>query len=299
MNDDEIKDEIDKDYQKLLDAARGIDTDSDEVNNDSINDSNSEKSTDESTSASNVIDMMLGKQDEKTIDSETMIQETQKRIWKSLKQGIEYDATVDRSDAFLRKHVNEKLHMVVLFVDLVGSTNMSLSLPEEKVAIIISSFAQEMALAIKQHNGYVLKFVGDAVIGYFMHTSVLIAADNAVSCAQRMIQIMEQGVNPILNNYDYPDLLLHIGLDYGDNMIVRYGSDKEKSHVDILGPTMNIAAKIQSMAKPQQILIGEDVYAKIHPAMQKKFKKEIWSQSDWKYNNRKTGKPYIVYSLDG
>ena len=62
---------------------------------------------------------------------------------------------------------------------------------------------------------------------------------------------------------------------------------------------MNIAAKIQSMAKPQQILIGEDVYAKIHPAMQKKFKKEIWSQSDWKYNNRKTGKPYIVYSLDG
>ena len=298
MNDDEITDEIDKKYEKLLDAARGIDTTSDELNEESINENNSGKPTDE-TSASNVVDMMLGKKVEKTIDSETMIQETQKRIWKSLKHGIEYDATVDRSDAFLRQHVNEKIHMVVLFVDLVGSTNISLTLPEEKVAIIISSFAQEMALAIKQHNGFVLKFVGDAVIGYFMHTSVLIAADNAVSCAQRMIQIMNQGVNPILNNYDYPDLLLHIGLDYGDNMIVRYGSDKEKSHVDILGPTMNIAAKIQSMAKPQQILIGLDVYDKIHPSLQEKFKKESWSKNEWKYNDKRTGEPYPVYSLDG
>ena len=298
MNDDDITDEIDKKYKKLLDAARGIDTMSDESNDDSTEENNT-KVTDDSTSASSMIDMMLGKQSEKTIDSETMIQETQKRIWKSLKHGIEYDATVDRSDAFLRQHVNEKLHMVVLFVDLVGSTNISLTLPEEKVAIIISSFAQEMALAIRQHSGYVLKFVGDAVIGYFIHTSVLIAADNAVSCAQRMIQIMEQGVSPILNNYDYPDLLLHIGLDYGDNMIVRYGSDKEKSHVDILGSTMNIAAKIQSMAKPQQILIGQYVYEKIHPNVQEKFKKETWSESEWKYNDRKTGKPYTVYSLNG
>ena len=299
MNDDEITDEIDKKYKKLLDAARGVENTPDKLDDDSVEENNSEKPTDDTTSASNMIDMMLGKQSEKTIDSETMIQETQKRIWKSLKHGIEYDATVDRSDAFLRQHVNEKMHMVVLFVDLVGSTNISLTLPEEKVAIIISSFAQEMALAIKQHNGFVLKFVGDAVIGYFIHTSVLIAADNAVSCAQRMIQIMDQGVNPILNNYDYPDLLLHIGLDYGDNMIVRYGSDKEKSHVDILGPTMNIAAKIQSMANPQQILIGQHVYDKIHPTVQQKFKKETWSESEWKYNDRKTGEPYTVYSLDG
>jgi len=298
MSDDKLTDEIDKNYEKLLDAARGVDTASDEPNNDSTDEKDSDAVNSE-TSASNMVDMMLGKENEKTIDSETMIQETQKRIWKSLKHGIEYDATVDRSDAFLRQHVNEKIHMVVLFVDLVGSTNISLTLPEEKVAIIISSFAQEMALAIKQHNGFVLKFVGDAVIGYFMHTSVLIAADNAVSCAQRMIQIMNHGVNPILNNYDYPDLLLHIGLDYGDNMIVRYGSDKEKSHVDILGPTMNIAAKIQSMAKPQQILIGHDVYEKIHPSLQEKFKKESWSKSEWKYTDKRTGDPYTVYSLDG
>ena len=50
--------------------------------------------------------------------------------------GIEYDATVDRSDAYLRKHVHEKQSMVVLYVDLVGSTDITLTLPEEKIAII-------------------------------------------------------------------------------------------------------------------------------------------------------------------
>ena len=79
----------------------------------------------EQDSQSNVVDMMLGKNDEKVVDSEKMIQETQKRIWSSLKKGIEYDATVDRSDAYLRKHVHEKQSMVVMYVDLVGSTAVS------------------------------------------------------------------------------------------------------------------------------------------------------------------------------
>ena len=157
----------------------------------------------EQDTQSNVVDMMLGKNDEKVVDSEKMIQETQKRIWSSLKKGIEYDATVDRSDAYLRKHVHEKQSMVVMYVDLVGSTDITLTLPEEKVAIIISSFAQEMAYAVKHHGGFVLKFVGDAVIGYFVHQSSLIAADNAIGAAKSMIKIIEEGINPILNQYDY------------------------------------------------------------------------------------------------
>ena len=80
----------------------------------------------------------------------------------------------------------------------------------------------------------------------------------------------------ILNQYDYPDLFVKIGVDFGTNMIIRYGSDAEKSHVDILGPTMNIAAKIQGKAKPQEILIGEDVYNRIHPSVQKEFSKKIF-----------------------
>ena len=114
---------------------------------DSVLPADSTSAQSDSTRKGSVVDMMLGKSSQKVVDSETMIQETQKRIWSSLKKGIEYDATVDRSEAYLRQHVHEKQNMVVMYVDLVGSTDITLTLPEEKVAIIISSFAQEMAFA--------------------------------------------------------------------------------------------------------------------------------------------------------
>ena len=291
MSDDEARAEIDKKYEKLLAAATGTDTVETENGNETETEPEYQK-----PSTTNIVDMMLGKSSAKTLDSETMILETQKRIWRAIKQGgAEYYGIISESDEFLREHVNEKIPMAVMFVDLVGSTDMSLSLPEEKVAMIVSSFAQEMAIAVKQHSGYTLKFVGDAVIGYFIHKSALMASDNAISCAQNMIKIIEEGINPILNNYDYPDLYIKIGIDYGESMVMRYGKDKARAHVDLLGPVMNIAAKVQNKAKPQQIMIGEDIFNKIHPTTQKNFELKVWDKDSWNYRNRQTGKLYPVY----
>tara|TARA_B100001750_G_scaffold95623_1_gene75488 strand:+ start:1155 stop:2069 length:915 start_codon:yes stop_codon:yes gene_type:complete len=288
---DEARAEIDKKYEKLLAAATGTETHDLEIESDNTTEPEYQK-----PSTSNIVDMMLGKRSGETLDSETMILETQKRIWKAIKQGgAEYYGIISESDEFLREHVNEKIPMAVMFVDLVGSTDMSLSLPEEKVAMIVSSFAQEMAIAVKQHSGYTLKFVGDAVIGYFIHKSALMASDNAISCAQNMIKIIEEGINPILNNYDYPDLYIKIGIDYGESMVMRYGKDKARAHVDLLGPVMNIAAKVQNKAKPQQIMIGEDIFNKIHPTTQKNFELKVWDKDSWNYRNRQTGKLYPVY----
>jgi class 3 adenylate cyclase len=245
-----------------------------------------------------IVDMLLSRNVEKTLDSETMILETQKRVWGALKKGYEYLGVVDESDQFLRKHVFSKLDMVVLYVDLVGSTTMALELPSEKIAVIMSSFAQEMAAVIRQNNGYVLKFVGDAVIGYFVaEGNSLLTSDNAVNCAKSMITVIQKGINPILNQYDYPDLLVKIGVDFGQNIVVRYGSDQKNSHVDLMGPAMNIAAKIQNMAKPNQILIGNDVYTRIHPSSQKNFHEIIWRNDEWKYRSRLTGQIYQVFEF--
>ena len=295
-DDDEARAEIDKKYEKLLAAATGNESNNIEIETDKEPEIGKEPEY-QMPSTSNIVDMMLGKRSGETLDSETMILETQKRIWKAIKQGgAEYYGIISESDEFLREHVNEKIPMAVMFVDLVGSTDMSLSLPEEKVAMIVSSFAQEMAIAVKQHNGYTLKFVGDAVIGYFIHKSALMASDNAISCAQNMIKIIEEGINPILNNYDYPDLFIKIGIDYGESMVMRYGKDKDRAHVDLLGPVMNIAAKVQNKARPQQIMIGEDVFNKIHPTTQKNFELKVWDKDSWNYRNRHTGKLYPVYA---
>jgi len=249
---------------------------------------------------SNMIDMLLSKNSQETLDSETMILETQKRVWGALKKGYEYSGSINESDQFLRKNIFSKLDMVVLYVDLVGSTTMTLEMPEEKIAIIVSSFSQEMAAVIRQHHGYVLKFVGDAVIGYFVaDESGLLASDNAINCAKSMISVIQKGINPILNQYDYPDLMVKIGVDFGQNIVVRYGADVDHSPVDLMGPAMNIAAKIQNMAKPNQILIGSDVYHRIHPVTQKEFSQIVWKNNEWKYRSRLTGEIYNVYEYKG
>jgi len=233
---------------------------------------------------------------EQILDSESMILETQKRVWGSLKKGYEYTGVVNESEEYLRRHVFSKVNMVVLYVDLVGSTTMTLEMPGEKIATIISSFAQEMASVIRQHHGYVLKFVGDAVIGYFdAEENGLLASDNAIACAKSMLTVIQKGINPILDQYDYPDLRVKIGIDFGQNFVVRYGADVKQSQVDLMGPAMNIAAKIQSMAKPNQILIGGDVYDRLHPTLQKEFIQILWKEDEWKYRSRLTGELYKVF----
>ncbi len=247
-----------------------------------------------------LVDLLLRKNGQRIVDSETLIKETQKRVWAALKKGYEYAGNFESSERFLRHNVFSRIDMLVLYVDLVGSTTMTLELPEEKLAIIISSFAQEIASVIKQYNGYVLKFVGDAVIGYFVVGEYSTgAADNAINCAKSMINVIDKGINPILNQYDYPDLRIKIGIDFGKSIVVRYGSDKEKSHVDLMGPVMNISAKIQSVAKPNQILIGDDVFTRLHPSIQKNCELIKWKKNEWMYHSRKSGKIYQVFKYNG
>ena len=244
---------------------------------------------------------MLFQPDEKTLDSETLIKVAQKRVQNSIVNEIEYSPFKDNSEEFLRDHVNSRVHIFVMYVDMVNSTNITLSLPEEKIVKLITSFAQEMAYTVTQFGGYMLKFVGDAVLAYFNAENALVyPADNIVNCAKSMIRVLNEAINPVLRENGYPTIAAKIGIDAGENMIVRYGSDKTKSHVDILGASMNMAAKIQNMAEPNQILIGGDVHDRLHPETQKAFNQKTLDNSKWKYHSKKTGKlyPIYVYSTD-
>ncbi|WP_297471717.1 adenylate/guanylate cyclase domain-containing protein [Nitrosopumilus sp.] len=247
-----------------------------------------------------IVDMLLGRGTEKVVDSETLVEEIQDRVHKSLNQEFLYSAVTEESEIFLRERVLQSLNMAVLFVDLVGSTSMILNLPKEKLATIFTTFAQEMAYVIKRHDGFVLKFVGDAVIGYFvaeeLSTSV---ANRTVSCAESMLKIIKVGINPILKSNNLPELKIKIGIDYGENTIVRYGDDLQEAHVDILGPSVSMAAKIQNLAQPDQIMVGGDVYTKLHGSIQEYFVHLDLEKSNWDYKSAKTKKAYPVYAYVG
>jgi adenylate cyclase len=112
---------------------------------------------------------------------------------------------------------------------------------------------------------------------------------NSVRCARSILSVVKNGINPILNQYDYPELSVKIGIDEGENVVVLYGQDKS-SLVDILGYCMSIASKMTSITEADQITIGEDVYFELDSTLRKKFS-EITSQrhDEWKYTNRITG----------
>lgn len=255
------------------------------------------------TSHSNsIIDMLLGKTENKTVDSETLIKNVQDRISESLKHGYKYSRIVDASEDFLRKHVFEQVEMAVIYVDLVGSTKLSLSLPPEKLSVIISSFVQEMSYVISQCGGFVLKFSGDAVIGYFVGKgSKLQAADDAAGCAESMLKVVNHGINEILtkNESAFPQLQIKIGIDFGSSTVVQYGSDETRSLVDLLGASMNMAAKIQGLAQPNQIVLGKDVFDRLHPAVQEMFIDITNELENWTYTSKDSKAIYHVYRFKG
>ena len=163
--------------------------------------------------------------------------------------------------------------------------------------VAVVAFTYEMSQVIDSHKGYVLKYVGDAVIAFFPASyNKLLACDRAVQCAKSMLTVVKNGINPILNQYDYPELNVKLGMDEGENVIVQYGHDKS-SLIDILGYCMNIAAKITSLTGPNKISIGEDVHKMLHPSIQAKFKEVKFKPEEWKYTDRQTGKLYRVYAM--
>jgi len=248
-----------------------------------------------------LFDMMMSgdkvRQDSKTLDSETLVSQTQDRLWKALKRRFQYDASLKPGQEYLLNHVSSKIPLVILYADLVGSTNMSMTLPADRLTTIIRAFSYEMSQVIYSHEGYVLKYVGDAVIAFFPASyNKLLACDRAVQCAKSMLTVIKNGINPILNQYDYPELNVKIGMDEGENVIVQYGHDRS-SQIDILGYCMNIAAKITSLTGPNRVSIGEDVYKMLHPSIRAKFKDMDLNPDEWKYTDRETGKLYKVYTM--
>jgi class 3 adenylate cyclase len=262
-----------------------------------------EKETEKDMTNNALFNMMMNNaktrnKDTETVDSQTLVSQTQDRLWRALKRRFQYDVSLRPGQEFLLNYVSTKLPLVITYADLVGSTNMSMTLPADKLTTIIRAFTYEMSQVISNHKGYVLKYVGDAVIAFFPAIyNKLLACDRAVQCSNSMLAVVKNGINPILNQYDYPELNVKIGMDQGENVIVQYGHDRS-SPIDILGYCMNIAAKITSLTGSNKISMGQYVYDMLHPSIRSTFTEVQFSPEEWRYTDRHTGQIYKVYSMN-
>jgi adenylate cyclase len=266
-------------------------------------DSEKQKKNTDERSVKSIASMIMGRDDDDsnnpiavTVDAETLVAQTQERLSRALKRRYQYESNLKPGQEFLLNHINSKIPLVIMYADLVGSTNMSMTLPIEKAVTIIRSFSYEMSSIVQSYAGYVLKYVGDAVIAFFPSGyNKLLACDKAVRCAKSMITVIKNGINPILNQYDYPELRVKIGIAEGESLIVPYGHDKS-STIDILGYSMSISAKITSLTVPNTITIGDNVYSVLHPQIRMNFEEVKLRIEDWNYINRQTGQTYKLYA---
>ena len=257
------------------------------------------------------------------IDIDSVIKDSQIRMWKALKARPEFRISLSETQTILEKFIESKVNLVILHIDLVDSTKMSMTLSIDKLSAIIRAFAEETSSIISMYGGYVLKYVGDAVLAFFVIedepntdgenkknitnvdvvTPYSLQSSNVISCAYSMIQVIQRGINPILNQYDYPELKVRIGIDFGEIGVVQYGIDIDKldgkailtrPHIDMIGPTISIAVKMTSIAKPDQIVLGQNLYM-LEDAQKKTFKRISGISNIWNYANKISEGRYNLY----
>ena len=81
-----------------------------------------------------------------------------------------------------------------------------------------------------------------------------------MDCSRAILEIIKEVINPAFKANELPEITVRIGLAYGYALVVLYGNSLEKAHIDIIGSSISMAAKIASIAKPNQVLVGEFIY---------------------------------------
>ena len=263
-------------------------------------------------------------------DIENSIQEIQKRTWKKLKAKPIFDINLKNTQMMLQKVVNTNIYLVILYVDLVSSTKLSMGLPLKRLTPIIQVFTQEMSLIVDAYGGYVFKFMGDGILSFFFVAdkySLYLPCSKAVDCAYSMIKVIKEGINDILEENGYPELNIRVGIDVGENAVVQYNiktkynkdineeeeeiiykknsnnledEDKkantlETSQLDILGYAINTASKMTQYAMPNQIIMGNAIYDKIDRNKKNNFKKIHLANESWDYIDNSNGEVYGLY----
>jgi two-component system, OmpR family, response regulator ChvI len=156
--------------------------------------------------------------------------------------------------------LNDSLNCCVCFVDLVNSTKITAEISDpRKIGKYYSIFINTIAILAKNYNANVVKNAGDALIFYFPETSDInneIAFKNVLECFITMI-LARDIINAKLRSENLPPVSYRISADYGKVEVATSTSSKSK---DLFGSTMNICAKINSMAEPNGIVIGGDLH---------------------------------------
>jgi CheY-like chemotaxis protein/class 3 adenylate cyclase len=148
----------------------------------------------------------------------------------------------------------------VCYVDMVDSTSITANISDhQKIRQYYSIFINTMATLVKNYGAKIVKNAGDALIFYFpdsLDTAHEAAFKDILECFTVMI-LARDIINAKLDSQNLPPVSYRISADYGRVEVATSTSSRTE---DLFGSPMNICAKINSMAEPNGIVIGGDLY---------------------------------------
>ncbi len=161
----------------------------------------------------------------------------------------------------------KKRDVVILFSDLRDFTPLSESLPPEKLIVVLNGYFTEMVAAIRDNGGIVDKFIGDAVLAVFGLTDKDSGDQAAVLAVRAALEMRKR-----LDSYnvrlaaDGIHLKSGIGIHAGE-VVAGYLGSAERMEFTVIGHNVNIAARIESQAKPPKasLLFSAEVAKRVRP----------------------------------
>jgi two-component system, OmpR family, response regulator ChvI len=152
----------------------------------------------------------------------------------------------------------------VCFVSMVSSIEITFQIKDaEKIRRYYSIFVNTMAAIARNFGAKIIKNTGTSLVYFFPKTSDSAhksAFIDVIECGITMITASDV-INAKLKEGGLPSLYYRISADYGRVEVARSISSPDTD--DLFGSTMNVCAKINSMAPPNEMVIGRDLYYSI------------------------------------
>lgn len=177
----------------------------------------------------------------------------------------------------------------VLFVDIRGFTPLSEKMEPEEVVGILNLYLNLTASSIFANGGTVDKFIGDATMALF--NAPLDLEDHEFK-AVKAAWAMKQGAAALKQELEAKygrSVSFGIGVNTGYAVVGNIGADFRMDYTAI-GDTVNTAARLESNAKPDQILLSSTIYEKVKDRVQ------ATSLGEIKVKGKEEG--LLVYQLD-
>lgn len=149
------------------------------------------------------------------------------------------------------------LTATIIFTDIVGFTSISEKLPPREVNMILNQYFSKMTDIIFKHDGTLDKYIGDGLLAVF---GAPMEKENDAERAILTALEMKQEVAAMRGQISSGAKLdIRIGINTGRVVAGNMGSPKRLDYT-VIGDPVNTASRLESIAQPNQILIGEATY---------------------------------------